>query len=59
MEQQTKAVTIHETGIKDVLAEHFKDDKPTDERIKDFMEFLERDVIDWIKENWECYLDQQ
>lgn len=58
-ERQTEAITIHEVGLRDLLAEHFEDDKPTDQQIKDFIDFLERDVTDWIKENWECFLDQQ
>ena len=57
-EQQTKAITIHEAGIRDFLAEYYGE-IPTDERIKEFIEFLERDVEDWIKENWDCFLDQQ
>ena len=65
MEKQTKAVAIHETGIRDILTEYYVGVNPsilfypTDERIKDFIEFLERDVEDWIKENWTCFLDQQ
>ncbi len=57
-ERVTQAVTIHETGIRDFLAEHFKDDNPTDKQIKEFLDLMEGDIEDWIKGNWECFMDQ-
>lgn len=59
MEKKTKAIVIDETAIREILTEHFKDDKPTDEQIKEFIDFMSRDVIDFVIENWNCFLDQQ
>lgn len=57
-EKQTRAVKIYEAGIRDFMAEHFKNDHPTDEQIKAFLDFMEGDVTNWIKDNWECFMDQ-
>ncbi len=57
-EQQTDAIKIHEVGMRDFLAEYLEGNQPTDKQVTEFIDFLKRDVAEWIKENWECFMDQ-
>ncbi len=43
--------------IKEIFKEYCKENeiKFTEKDFKDFLEFLEIDIYDWVKENLRCY----
>lgn len=55
--EPVKEILITEEGIKEFLQDHpLFDKEPTDEQIKKFMDFLDADVSEWLKENWKCFI---
>ncbi len=66
--EPVKEICLTEQGIREFLHEYFVAQytvggksvppAPTEQRIKDFMDFLESDITEWIKENWSCFMDK-
>ncbi len=55
-----QVILINVDGLRELLEEYFPEYKETltGERVKAFMDFMEQDVTDWIKENWECFTEK-
>lgn len=58
--EQQEIIIINEDGMRGLIELYYPHDveKLTGVRIKGFMQFLFDDVTDWIKGNWESYMDQ-
>lgn len=49
-----KHFAITRAVIRDFIQE-YAEQKPTDELIDDFIDYLNIDVCEWLKDNWKCY----
>lgn len=56
--EPVKEITITEEGIGQFLEDNFEGVKLTEQQIKAFMDFLEIDVTEWLKENLRCFLKE-
>lgn len=56
--EPVKEITITEDGIRQFLEDNFEGVELTEQRVKDFMDFLEIDVTEWLKENIRCFLKE-
>lgn len=57
--EPVKEITITEDGIKQFLDNNFEGVELTEQQVKAFMDFLEIDVTEWLKENIRCFLKEE
>ncbi len=57
--EPVKETTITEDGIRQFLKDNYDGEGLTEKQVKDFIDFLELDVADWLKENMRCFLKEE